>query len=94
MIERTTLAYNEGGPRKISPFFVPGSIINMVSGQLSIMFGLKGPNIACVTACTTGAHNIGLAARMIQYGDADAMIARTARTDARWRGLADRMVTA
>jgi 3-oxoacyl-[acyl-carrier-protein] synthase II len=54
---------------------VPSSIINMVSGQLSIMFGLKGPNIACVTACTTGAHNIGLAARMIQYGDADAMIA-------------------
>ena len=74
-IERTSIAYHEGGQRKISPFFVPASIINMASGNLSIMLGLKGPNIACVTACTTGAHNIGLAARMIQYGDADAMIA-------------------
>jgi len=73
-IERTSIAYHEGGPRKISPFFVPGSIINMVSGNLSIMYGLKGPNIACVTACTTATHNIGLAMRMIQYGDADAMV--------------------
>jgi 3-oxoacyl-[acyl-carrier-protein] synthase II len=63
------------GPRRISPFFVPGSIINMISGQLSIIFGLKGPNIATVTACTTGLHSIGLAARLIQYGDADVMIA-------------------
>jgi 3-oxoacyl-[acyl-carrier-protein] synthase II len=74
-IERTSIAYHEGGPRKISPFFVPGSIVNMVSGHLSIMYGLKGPNIACVTACTTATHNIGLAMRMIQYGDADAMLA-------------------
>ena len=73
-IERTSIAYHEGGPRKISPFFVPGSIINMVSGNLSIMYGLRGPNIACVTACTTATHNIGLAMRMIQYGDADAMV--------------------
>ncbi|MGH8183323.1 MAG: beta-ketoacyl-ACP synthase II [Rhodanobacteraceae bacterium] len=74
-IERTAIAYHEGGPRKISPFFVPGSIINMVSGNLAIMHGIKGPNIACVTACTTATHNIGLAMRMIQYGDADAMLA-------------------
>ena len=74
-IERTTLAYDEGGPRKISPFFVPGSIINMVSGNLAIIHGLKGPNIACVTACATATHNIGLAMRMIQCGDADAMLA-------------------
>jgi 3-oxoacyl-[acyl-carrier-protein] synthase II len=73
-IERTSIAYHEGGPRKISPFFVPGSIINMVSGNLAIMHGLKGPNIACVTACTTATHNIGLAMRLIQYGDADAML--------------------
>ena len=74
-IERTSIAYHEGGPRKISPFFVPGSIINMVSGNLAIMHGIKGPNIACVTACTTATHNIGLAMRLIQYGDADAMLA-------------------
>lgn len=73
-IERTSIAYHEGGPRKISPFFVPSSIVNMVSGNLSIMYGLKGPNIACVTACTTATHNIGLAMRLIQYGDADAML--------------------
>ena len=73
-IERTSIAYHEGGPRKISPFFVPSSIVNMVSGNLSIMYGLKGPNIACVTACTTATHNIGLAMRLIQYGDADAMV--------------------
>lgn len=74
-IERTSIDYHERGPRRISPFFVPSSIINMVSGQLSIMLGLKGPNFACVTACTTAAHNIGLAMRTIQYGDADAMLA-------------------
>ncbi len=74
-IERTSVTCHEGEVRKISPFFVPSSIINMISGNLSIMLGLKGPNIACVTACTTATHNLGLAMRMIQYGDADAMIA-------------------
>jgi len=74
-IERTSITYHEHGQRKISPFFVPSSIINMASGNLSIMLGLKGPNIACVTACTTATHNIGLAMRMIQYGDADVMVA-------------------
>lgn len=74
-IEDTAIKYHEGGPRKISPFYVPSTIINMISGQVSIMTGAKGPNIAAVTACTTATHNIGLAARMIQYGDADAMIA-------------------
>jgi 3-oxoacyl-[acyl-carrier-protein] synthase II len=74
-IEKTAISFHERGVRKISPFFVPSSIINMVSGQLSIMMGLKGPNIACVTACTTATHNIGLAMRMIQYGEADAMLA-------------------
>lgn len=63
------------GPRRLSPFFVPSTIINMISGHLSIMLGLQGPNISIVTACTTGVHNIGQAARMIAYGDADAMIA-------------------
>ncbi|TAL73888.1 MAG: beta-ketoacyl-[acyl-carrier-protein] synthase II [Rhodanobacter sp.] len=74
-IEDTSIELHEKGPRRVSPFFVPSSIVNMVSGYLSIMFGLKGPNIACVTACATATHNIGLAARMIQYGDADAMLA-------------------
>ena len=74
-IEKNRDAYMAGGPRKISPFFVPSSIINMVSGNLSIMRGLKGPNIAIVSACTTGAHNIGDAGRMIVYGDADVMVA-------------------
>ncbi|QYR52222.1 beta-ketoacyl-ACP synthase II [Lysobacter soyae] len=73
-IEETTLKFAAGGPRKVSPFYVPSTIINMVSGQVSILTGAKGPNIAAVTACTTATHNIGLAARMIQYGDADAMI--------------------
>ena len=74
-IERTSITLHESGPRRISPFFVPSAIINMASGNLSIMLGLKGPNIACVTACTTATHNIGLAMRMIQYGDADVMVA-------------------
>ena len=78
-IEETAIKYHEGGPRKISPFYVPSTIINMVAGQVSIMTGAKGPNIAAVTACTTATHNIGLAMRMIQYGDADVMIAGGAR---------------
>ncbi|WP_229007412.1 beta-ketoacyl-ACP synthase II [Methylophilus sp. Leaf408] len=75
LIESTNDNYDDGGPRKISPFFIPGTIINMISGNLSIMLGLKGPNIAIVTACTTGTHSIGEAARMIEYGDADVMVA-------------------
>lgn len=75
MIEDTHNDYLAAGPRKISPFFIPGTIINMISGNLSIMYGLKGPNIAIVTACTTGTHSIGESARMIEYGDADVMIA-------------------
>jgi 3-oxoacyl-[acyl-carrier-protein] synthase II len=75
LIEDTHNAMLAGGPRKISPFFVPGSIINLISGQLSIMYGLKGPNLALVTACTTANHCIGDAGRLIEYGDADVMIA-------------------
>ncbi|MEN9341585.1 MAG: beta-ketoacyl-[acyl-carrier-protein] synthase [Pseudomonadota bacterium] len=75
MIEETHTEYTTRGARRISPFFVPGSIINMISGHLSINLNLKGPNVAAVTACTTGLHSIGLAARLIQYGDADVMIA-------------------
>jgi 3-oxoacyl-[acyl-carrier-protein] synthase II len=75
LIEMTSDNFDQGGPRKVSPFFVPGSIINMISGNLSIMYGLKGPNISIVTACTTGTHSIGDASRMIEYGDADVMIA-------------------
>ena len=75
LIEETHNAMLAGGPRKISPFFVPGTIINLLSGQLSIMYGLKGPNLALVTACTTANHCIGEAGRHIEYGDADAMIA-------------------
>ncbi len=74
MIEDTHTTYLESGPRKISPFFIPGTIINMISGNLSIMFGLKGPNLAVVTACTTGLHAIGMSARTIAYGDADVMV--------------------
>jgi 3-oxoacyl-[acyl-carrier-protein] synthase II len=75
LIEQTHDAYLAGGVRKITPFFVPGSIINMIAGQLSIMYGLKGPNMAVVTACTTANHCIGEAGRMIEYGDADVMVA-------------------
>lgn len=74
-IERNYAALLKAGPRRISPFFVPAAIINMISGNLSIEYGFKGPNIAITTACTTGTHNIGYAARTIAYGDADAMIA-------------------
>ena len=75
MIEETHNDYLAGGPRKISPFFIPGTIINMISGNLSIMYGLKGPNFSVVTACTTGTHSIGESYRIIEYGDADVMIA-------------------
>jgi|TARA_B110000037_G_scaffold138240_1_gene156452 3-oxoacyl-[acyl-carrier-protein] synthase II len=74
LIEKTSDVFDTGGVRKVSPFFVPGTIINMISGNLSIMYGLKGPNISIVTACTTGTHSIGDASRMIEYGDADVMI--------------------
>ncbi|WP_211442041.1 beta-ketoacyl-ACP synthase II [Collimonas humicola] len=75
LIEETHAELTNRGPRRISPFFIPASIINMISGNLSIKYGLKGPNLAIVTACTTGLHCIGAAGRMIQYGDADVMIA-------------------
>ena len=74
MIEDTHSDYISNGPRKISPFFIPGTIINMISGNLSIMYGLKGPNLAMVSACTTGTHCVGESARVIEYGDADVMI--------------------
>ena len=74
-IERTADLFREKGAKRISPFFVPSSIINMISGNLSIKYGFKGPNFAIVTACTTGTHNIGDASRLIEYGDADVMIA-------------------
>jgi 3-oxoacyl-[acyl-carrier-protein] synthase II len=75
LIESTSDTFDDGGPRKVSPFFIPGTIINMISGNLSIILGLKGPNVAIVTACTTGTHSIGDAARMVEYGDADVMVA-------------------
>src|SRR5690606_12791728 len=75
MIEQTHQEYVDRGPRRISPFFVPASIINMISGHVSIQCGFKGPNLAIVTACTTGLHSIGQAARLIEYGDADVMVA-------------------
>ena len=75
LIENTHDAMLAGGARKIGPFFIPGSIINMISGQLSIMYGLRGPNLAVVTACTTANHSIGEAGRLIEYGDADIMVA-------------------
>ena len=74
MIEDTHSVLLESGPRRVSPFFVPASVINMISGNLSIRYGFRGPNIAIVTACTTGTHNIGIGARMIQYGEADVMV--------------------
>jgi 3-oxoacyl-[acyl-carrier-protein] synthase II len=73
-IEDTHNDFLSAGPRKISPFFIPGTIINMISGNLSVMYGLKGPNLAMVSACTTGTHCIGESARMIEYGDADVMV--------------------
>ena len=73
-IEETHAPLVKSGPRRVSPFFVPGVVINMISGNVSIQHGFKGPNIAVVTACTTGTHNIGFGARMIQYGDADVMV--------------------
>ncbi|MEP5567297.1 MAG: beta-ketoacyl-ACP synthase II [Halioglobus sp.] len=73
-IEKNTEIVNKSGPRRISPFFVPGSIINMISGNLSVKYNMQGPNLAVVTACTTGTHNIGFGARMIALGDADAML--------------------
>lgn len=74
-IEETTEAFLKGGPRKVSPFFIPGTIVNMIGGNLSIRYGFKGPNIAIVTACSTATHNMGSAMRMIQYGEADVMVA-------------------
>ena len=74
-IEKTSIAYEKTGPRRISPFFVPSTIINMISGHLSIMYGFTGPNLATVTACTTATHNIGMAQRLIAYGDCDVMVA-------------------
>jgi 3-oxoacyl-[acyl-carrier-protein] synthase II len=74
-IEETHAELTQRGPRRISPFFVPASIINMISGHMSILYGMKGPNLAVVTACTTGLHAVGQAARLIEYGDADVMVA-------------------
>lgn len=87
LIEATKEEYTAGGIRKVSPFFVPGSIINMISGNLSIQFGFKGPNIALVSACTTGTHSIGNAARIIEYGDADVMVAGGAESTVSPLGL-------
>src|SRR6266508_3888661 len=75
LIEHTEHAYAEGGVRKISPFFVPGTIINMISGLASIHYGYKGPNLSTVSACSTANHSLGEAARIIEYGDADVMVA-------------------
>jgi len=74
-IEENMLIYRDKGPRRVSPFYIPGSIVNMVGGVLSIKYGFKGPNLSVVTACTTSTHNIGLAARLIKYGDAEVMVA-------------------
>ncbi|EWH09712.1 3-oxoacyl-(acyl-carrier-protein) synthase II [Catenovulum agarivorans DS-2] len=82
LIEENHAKLLANGPKRMSPFFVPSTIINMISGHLSILFGLQGPNIAITTACTTGVHNIGHAARMIAYGDADAILAGGAEA---WR---------
>ncbi len=88
MIEANHKNILKSGPRKVSPFFVPGSIINMISGNLSIQYGFKGPNISIVTACTTGVHNIGVGARMVSYGDADVMVVGGAEAAATPLGLA------
>ena len=87
-IEKGTETLLNSGPRKLSPFYVPSNIINMISGNLSIMYGMKGPNIAIVTACTTGTHNIGEAARIIARGDADVMVAGGAEMATSPTGLA------
>lgn len=87
MIEKCHSTLLESGPRRISPFFIPGAIINMIAGNVSIMYGMRGPNIAVVTACTTGTHNIGLAARTIAYGDADVMVAGGAEMAATKLGI-------
>lgn len=87
-IEKGTHIITEGGPRKISPFYVPSNIINMISGHLSIKYGAKGPNFAIVTACSTGTHNIGDAGRLIEHGDADVMIAGGAEMSTSPTGLA------
>ncbi len=87
-IEKGTEAFHRGGPRKVSPFFVPSNIINMISGHVSIKYGLKGPNIALVTACATGTHSIGDAARLIEYGDADVMFTGGAEMATSHCGLA------
>ncbi|TWI62502.1 3-oxoacyl-[acyl-carrier-protein] synthase II [Pseudoduganella lurida] len=87
MIEEQKQDYDKRGPRRISPFFVPASIINMISGNLSIKYGMRGPNLAIVTACTTGLHSIGAAARLIEYGDADVMIAGGAESTVSPLGL-------
>lgn len=81
-IEKTCAVISESGPKRVSPFYIPSTIINMLPGQLAIMTGMRGPNFSAVSACTTGAHNIGLAMRMIQYGDADVMVAGGAEAGA------------
>ena len=88
MIEQTHAELVNRGPRRVSPFFVPASIINMISGHVSIKFGFKGPNVAVVTACTTGLHAIGLSARMIEYGDCDVMVAGGAESTVSPLGIA------
>lgn len=87
-IEKNVIALHESGPRKVSPFFVPATVINMVGGNVAIRFGFKGPNFAITTACTTGTHNIGYAARTIMYGDADVMVAGGAEMATTKTGIA------
>jgi len=87
MIEQTRDELVNRGPRRVSPFFVPASIINMISGHVSIKFGFKGPNVAVVTACTTGLHAIGMSARMIEYGDCDVMVAGGAESTVSQLGM-------
>jgi len=87
-IEENMMIYRDKGPRRVSPFYIPGAIVNMVSGMLSITYDFQGPNLAVVTACTTATHNIGLAARLIKYGDADVMVAGGAEYATTPTGLA------